>query len=141
MAESKTYTIKEITKLTENNASTLRYYEDMGLLENVERDKNGNRIYSREHLDRLIGIKCFKDGAMSLSKIKEFYTFESDPDIHIDDILKLLQQQTEELSETINKMQAQKLHMEHKVQYYTAVKKSIEAQKPWPSWEEFFKDN
>ncbi|MCR5581140.1 MAG: MerR family transcriptional regulator [Pseudobutyrivibrio sp.] len=136
MADSKTYTIKEVTKLTGNVASTLRYYESLGLLEHVGRDANDNRIYTDEHLDRLEGIKCFKDGAMPLEKIKEFYSYESNLKEHIDDILSLVKEQTGQLADTIAKMEAQKDHMEKKVRYYTAVREAINENRKWPSWDE-----
>ncbi|MCR5101218.1 MAG: MerR family transcriptional regulator [Butyrivibrio sp.] len=137
MSEKNLYTIKNVTKLTGVTASTLRYYEELGILEDVERDKNDNRIYTDEHLDRLGGIRCFKDGAMPLSKIREFYRYESDLENHIDDIIELVEEQTEELTETINKMVAQKKHMEAKVKFYSAIKKAIENNSPWPSWDEY----
>ncbi len=139
IATVKTYSIKEVTKLTGTAASTLRYYEDLGLLENVERDHNDNRIYTDEHLARIDGIKCFKDGAMPLDKIKEFYAYEADLENHIDDILHLVTSQTEELSETIAKMLKQKEHMQQKVRFYSAIKSAIDNNTPWPTWDDCIK--
>ena len=38
-----TYTIKEVSEMFHLPSSTLRYYEDLGILTNVERSKSGQR--------------------------------------------------------------------------------------------------
>jgi DNA-binding transcriptional MerR regulator len=134
------YSIKEITKLTGVNASTLRYYEELGLLENVPRDDNGLRTYTQDHLHRLESILCFKDGAMPLEKMREFYAYEADLEHHADDMLQLVTEQTEALSEKIRKMQAQKRHMEVKVKYFRAVKKAVDEGKPLPLYADYAKE-
>lgn len=40
-----TYTIKEVSEMFHLPSSTLRYYEDLGILTNVERSKSGQRVY------------------------------------------------------------------------------------------------
>ena len=37
-----TYTIKEVSEMFHLPSSTLRYYEDLGILTNVERSKSGH---------------------------------------------------------------------------------------------------
>ena len=48
-----TYTIAQISEKFDVAASTLRYYEEIGLLTNVERTDNGRRVYSDAHVGRL----------------------------------------------------------------------------------------
>lgn len=47
----KTYTIKEISQMFYLPSSTLRYYEEMGLLTDVGRTVSGQRIYTDEHVN------------------------------------------------------------------------------------------
>lgn len=42
-----TYTIKEVSEMFHLPSSTLRYYEDLGILTNVGRSKSGQRVYIR----------------------------------------------------------------------------------------------
>lgn len=42
----KTYTIKEISQMFHFPPSTLRYYEEVGLLTDMERTVSGQRIYT-----------------------------------------------------------------------------------------------
>lgn len=59
-------------------ASTLRYYEEIGLLPAVEKTKANQRIYTEEHIGRLGAIRCFKETGMSMAKLLEFFTYEEE---------------------------------------------------------------
>ena len=48
-----TYTIREVAQRFHVQTSTLRYYEDQGLLCDVERDDAGRRVYTDSHIGRL----------------------------------------------------------------------------------------
>ena len=71
--------------------STLRYYEDAGLLTNVGRTPAGQRIYLQCHINRMRTICCFKHAGMSIEDLKRFFAFEADEPEHIDDIVALLE--------------------------------------------------
>ena len=84
------YTIREISEMFQLPSSTLRYYEDMGILTNIARTDSGQRIYEDCHVNRLRTICCFKNAGMSIAQLKEFFSYESSESEHIDDILLLL---------------------------------------------------
>lgn len=48
--------------------STLRYYEDAGLLTNIGRTPAGQRIYLQCHINRMRTICCFKHAGMSIGE-------------------------------------------------------------------------
>lgn len=48
--------------------STLRYYEDAGLLTNIGRTPAGQRIYLQCHINRMRTICCFKHAGMSIEE-------------------------------------------------------------------------
>ena len=64
------YTLTETTKLTEVPSSTLRYYEDEGLLKNIQRDSRNRRIYSEKDIELIDLIKCLRTFGMTISDIK-----------------------------------------------------------------------
>ena len=55
-----TYSISDLSKKFDLPASTIRYYEKIGLLENVEHANSYRRVYNDSHIDRLNAIECFK---------------------------------------------------------------------------------
>ena len=121
----KTYTIKELSQMYDLPASTLRYYEDIGLLVNVERTDSNQRIYTDEHIRRLDGIRCFKNTGLPIAQIQEFYIYESDVEANIDDILALVKGHEENTKRQIEKMQQDLLHIQEKVARYQEIKNQI----------------
>ena len=86
-----TYTIREVAQRFHVQTSTLRYYEDQGLLCDVERDDAGRRVYTDSHIGRLEAIACFKHAGMSIDELKRFFAYEKDERAHIADMLELLE--------------------------------------------------
>ena len=97
-----TYTIKEVSEMFHLPSSTLRYYEDLGILTNVERSKSGHRVYIQGHINRLKTICCFKKTGMSIAKLQQFFACEEDESAHIDEILSLLNDQQEHILNEIS---------------------------------------
>ena len=50
--------IREVSEKTGITSDTLRYYEKIGLIKNISRDKNGIRNYSDEDIQWLEFVKC-----------------------------------------------------------------------------------
>ena len=72
MNSENSFTIQEISAMTELPSSTLRYYEDMGLLEPVERAANGHRRYTEADLRRIQMIIKLRLTNMSIDTMREF---------------------------------------------------------------------
>lgn len=66
------YTIKETSKLLGIPASTLRYYDKIGLLPFVERRESGYRVFTEKDIEMLRLIECLKLAGMTLSDIRQF---------------------------------------------------------------------
>ena len=58
--------IKEVSTLYGLSTDTLRYYERIGLIRNVPRDKNGVRNYSEENCHTIAFIKCMRAANVSI---------------------------------------------------------------------------
>ena len=130
-----TYTIRELSRLTNTPASALRYYEDIGLLTDVTRDGK-NRIYNDRHLARLNAIRCFKNTGMSIAKMQDFFRYEANIPCHIDDIITLVTEHETDIEAQIAVLQKELAHIQHKVRYYHGIKKAITEDRCWPEWEE-----
>lgn len=66
------YSINEIVKITGIPASTLRYYEQEGILPEVSRNLNGRREYNEKVLEWLELVVALKDTGMSIEEIKTY---------------------------------------------------------------------
>lgn len=66
-----TYNIGQLSRDVELSIDTLRYYEDLGLVEKPLRLPNGYRNYTQETKNRFLFIKWAKAVGFTLKEIKE----------------------------------------------------------------------
>lgn len=66
------YTVKEVAKLLDLTEHTVRYYTDKGLVPNLQRDKNNNRLFDEQSINWLKGAKHLKQSGMSVEAIKSY---------------------------------------------------------------------
>ena len=67
------YTIKEAAALTGLPASTLRYYETIGVIAPISRGATSkHRVYDEDDLDRLTWVACLAATGMSVSDMRKY---------------------------------------------------------------------
>ena len=67
------YTIKEAAALTGLPASTLRYYESIGVIAPISRGASSkHRVYDEEDLDQLMWVACLAATGMSVSDMRQY---------------------------------------------------------------------
>lgn len=64
-------TIKEAAERVSISPSTIRYYDDQGLLPFIERDQNGYRLFKEEDLFWLELISCMRATGMSVETLRQ----------------------------------------------------------------------
>lgn len=87
------YSIKEMSDKFNLTSSALRYYEEIGLLENVEHLNGYHRKYDDSHVDRLNAIECFKKAGLPLKEIKRFFEYERNIQKKSQNILEMMMEQ------------------------------------------------
>ena len=94
------FSIGAVSKEFNISLRTLRYYDEIGLLQPSVKEENGKRLYSSENLIRLEKIALLKTASLPLSDIQNILD-----DIKIDSILsmhkKLLEKEIQQLQESI----------------------------------------
>ncbi|MGN1387546.1 MAG: MerR family transcriptional regulator [Bacillus sp. (in: firmicutes)] len=96
--------IKEVSEKYNLSVSTLRYYEEIGLIEPVNR-VNGIRDYQQEDLHRIEFIICLKDGGLPLELVKEYFDLYHQGDETLKQREALLMKQHDYLMEQKAKLQ------------------------------------
>lgn len=132
-----TYTIRQVSELFGLPASTLRYYEEMGILTNVEKNASGHRVYSSGHINRLRTISCFKRTGMSIAQLQKFFGFEADEPNRIGDILALLEEQERHVADQIAELQQDQTHVRRKLCYYRAIQTALQQGTALPHWGDY----
>jgi DNA-binding transcriptional MerR regulator len=89
----KEISIGELAKKLEMSQRTIRYYEEIGLLNSIKRVEAGRRVYTDEDLRRLKLIKRLKIMGMTLSEMQELeamWTIEKSNDKVLRRLLELM---------------------------------------------------
>lgn len=92
-------TIAEVSKKYELTPDTLRYYEKIGLLSNVPRNKNGIRNYDENSCKRVEFIKCMRNAGVEIEILIEYMTLFEKGKSTVEIRKKLLEEQREKLLE------------------------------------------
>jgi DNA-binding transcriptional MerR regulator len=67
------YTIKEASALTGLPASTLRYYESIGVIAPISRGASSrHRVYDEDDLDQLMWVACLAATGMSVADMRQY---------------------------------------------------------------------
>lgn len=132
------YTITELSNLVHLPASTIRYYEKIGLLENVEYVNSYRRIYNESHVDRLHAIECFKKALLPLEEIKTFFSYEKDMAANSENILEMMKLQEEKMLKTMQDLESGLAHLQKKIHFYSLVNEAVRQETPLPDWNDIF---
>lgn len=127
------YSINYMSEKFDLPLSTIRYYEEIGLLENVVHQGN-RRVFSDEHIDRLNAIECFKKARLSLDDIKKFFEYEKDMASNSSKILEMMESQEKETQAELEKLKAGLEHLQKKVKYYSCVNEAVLEGREIPKW-------
>ena len=96
--------IGELAKKLEMSQRTIRYYEEIGLLNSIKRIEGGRRIYTDVDLRRLKLIKRLKIMGMTLSEMQELeamWTYEKSNEKVLKRLLELLGNHLKRLDDRI----------------------------------------
>ncbi|QBZ82315.1 HTH-type transcriptional regulator HmrR [Hydrogenovibrio crunogenus] len=73
------YKIGEVSEITALSIDTLRYYEKIGLLNNINRTSSGVRLYSEQNLSCIRFIQRAKTMNFSLDEISSLLQMRENP--------------------------------------------------------------
>jgi DNA-binding transcriptional MerR regulator len=109
--EVKTMTIAEVSEQFGISSDTLRYYEKIGLIPPVKRNKGGIRDYGETDLNWVEFIKCMRGAGLPIEVLTEYVQLCMQGDKTIEARKKILQEQRkqlvikmEEIKKTIDKL-------------------------------------
>jgi DNA-binding transcriptional MerR regulator len=117
-----TYTIKEAAALTGLPASTLRYYESMGVIAPIGRGESSkHRIYTEEDLDQLTWVVCLSATGMSISDMRRYVQNGALGPSTASEQIELLEAQRERLADEAKRIALRERYVQLKIAYWQAV--------------------
>lgn len=65
---------KKVAEMFDITIDTIRYYERIGVIPPIKRDKNGYRIYTKRDLNWIFLAKSLRNAGLSINSLVEFAT-------------------------------------------------------------------
>ncbi len=121
-------TIAEISKKYNLSQDTLRYYERIGLIPVINRNKSGIRDYTEEDCRWIEFIKCMRSAGLPLEVLIEYVILVAQGDETIPARKELLNHQREQLTARLEDMKKTLERLDYKIESYerTIIKKEKE---------------
>ena len=111
-------TIAEVNKKYELSADTLRYYERIGLVPPVPRNKSGIRDYDTESCQWVELMKCMRSAGVQIEALIEYVALFQQGDETIGARKALLIEQRDQLVERMAEMQRSLDRLNDKIERY-----------------------
>ena len=110
--------IAEVSERYDISLDTLRYYERIGLIPPVNRDKKGIRDYCEIDLKRVEFIKCMPSAGLPIDVLAEYVGLVQQGDQTIEARKVILKEQHKQLSAKIEAMQRTLDLLNYKIEVY-----------------------
>ena len=111
-------TINEVCRLYGISQDTLRYYERVGAIPEVNRTSGGIRDYSEEDLKWVQNAICLRDAGVSIEAISEYVKLSKQGDKTIKARLELLNETKKEILENKKKYDEALDRLDYKIKTY-----------------------
>lgn len=111
-------TIAQVSKKYDLSQDTLRYYERIGLILAVTRNKSGIRDYSETDLGWVEFTKCMRSAGIQVEALIEYVALFQKGDATIEARKQILIEQRDQLMAKIEEMQRTLDRLNHKIERY-----------------------
>lgn len=111
-------TIAEVSKKVNLSADTLRYYERIGLIPEVNRTESGIRNYTEEDLGWIEFSKCMRNAGMSIEALIEYIKLYKKGDVTLEARKQLLISQKDVIKERLEEIQNTFDKINYKIKNY-----------------------
>jgi DNA-binding transcriptional MerR regulator len=99
------YSIGDLSRHTGVKVSTVRYYEQMGLLEAPERSAGNQRRFGKKELERLAFIRHARDLGLTIDSIRQLIDLSGHADRPCADADRIAKEQLASVRERIARLQ------------------------------------
>jgi len=106
-----TYPIGELSRMVNLSQRTIRYYEEIGLLQSIRRIEHGKRVYTDDDVRRLKFINKLKVLGLSLAEmvaLEKIYRSQRNNREIIPKLLAILDERAAQIDDRVNQLVALK---------------------------------
>lgn len=113
--------IAEVSQRYGVSTDTLRYYERVGLLRHVPRNKSGIRDYDEASCNAVEFVKCMRDAGMSIESLVEYMELIDRGDQTRAARKELLSRQSDAIRERIADLERALERLQYKIDHYDEI--------------------
>ena len=111
-------TINNFAKRTGLSEYTLRYYEKIGVLKTIERNRSGYRDYTEEDIRYIEFIIRLKNTGMSIENIKKYADLRNQGESTYNERLILLEEHQKYIEDELQKTENNLRKIKDKIEFY-----------------------
>ena len=116
------FTLQEVVNRTGLSEHTLRYYEHIGLLDKVERDRSsGHRRYTEDDLRMIEAMACLRATGMSIDDMRKYRALHAQGIDGAEEQIRLFEAHRQKLEIELAKKQEHLRYLALKVEFWKAI--------------------
>ncbi|WP_018721417.1 MerR family transcriptional regulator [Salinispora fenicalii] len=112
------YAPSEAARRSGFSLDTLRYYEKIGLLNEVGRSSSGRRVFTDDDLEWLVLFRCLRDTGMPIAEMCRYAELARAGEHTVGERQALLAQHAGRVEERMRLLQRQYDHLQAKIRFY-----------------------
>lgn len=134
------YTISEVSDILGISAHTLRFYDKEGLLPELAKGVNNQRLFGPQAMEWVCLIQCLRKTGMPLADIRGYIEACEQGDGTLGERYQMIKRQKERTREELKAVKERLKMLEYKEQYYKALIKGEEFHCNCPSVADLVKE-
>ena len=112
------YTPGQVVEKTGFSLDTLRYYERIGLLDDIARNSGGQRVFTEGDVAWLRILRCLRDTGMPIQRMVRYAELARGGEETVPERLELLREHDRDIDDKIALLRVEQDHIRSKIAYY-----------------------
>lgn len=112
------YSPREAVAKTGFSLDTLRYYERIGLLDDIGRNPSGQRVFSDDDLAWLGVLRCLRDTGMPIARMRRYAELARGGDETVAERKALLEEHDDSIEQRIAELRDEQVRIREKIAFY-----------------------
>jgi DNA-binding transcriptional MerR regulator len=130
LSMSSVFSPSEAAEQSGFSLDTLRYYERIGLLDDIDRAPSGRRRFRDDDLEWLGVLRCLRETGMPIAQMRRYAELTRRVEATMAERLSLLTEHDKQVQERIALLQAQHNHLREKIDWYRSQMPATPAARP-----------
>jgi DNA-binding transcriptional MerR regulator len=129
------YSPGQVAEKTGFSLDTLRYYERIGLLDDIARNSGGQRVFTDDDIAWLGILRCLRDTGMPIARMLRYAQLARGGDETITDRVALLELHDRDIDQKIADLRAEQERIRDKIDWYRSIQPAATpASRPERAW-------